>query len=515
MKNKKVIIISGIIAIVVITAVILGILYFTTDLFKSNQKLFYKYLSKADIVDLNFNQKYSQASEKISNSTSSSTSNIDVSTSILNSETGVSDIQKIFSIKSNGLKNIEMNQTYRDFTLSANDNELVYLKFIKDGNTYAIGAENILSKYLSVENANLKDLLAKFGIQDTSTIPNSIPTNYEELLKIDETTLQSLKETYGTLMYNKIDETHFYKMTNEDGTEEIGISLTEQEVVDIFKLILETAKNDNTLLNLVITKAQLVGYTDITVENIQTGLQSYIDEISNGTYSKDEDFVKISLVKSGKNVAKIKCELNDMESASDTMITEDTSIETVRNKTNTILELDISKNNTIKMSIKENGQEIINSTINYSYDDTNINLITEITNVENLETVSSTKIQYQISNYNTDNIQQSCIIDITSDDKSAYQINMVTDTTIKQDVQIEKLTTENSAKLNDMTQEEIAQLITALANRINQVYGESLMNMYSNAIINNTHEVMESHEETAELEESKIQNYLNQTNTQM
>ena len=54
---------------------------------------------------------------------------------------------------------------------------------------------------------------------------------------------------------------------------------------------------------------------------------------------------------------------------------------------------------------------------------------------------------------------------------------MLTNTEIKQDVQIEKLTTENSAKLNDMTQEQINQLFVALLSRINQVYGQSITNL--------------------------------------
>ena len=42
MKNKKVLIISSIIAIIVIIAIVIGTLYFTTDLFKTDRQLFYK-----------------------------------------------------------------------------------------------------------------------------------------------------------------------------------------------------------------------------------------------------------------------------------------------------------------------------------------------------------------------------------------------------------------------------------------------------------------------------------------
>ena len=485
MKNKKVIIISAIIALVAITAIIVGVLYFTTDLFKSNQQLFYKYLSKTKVLDYNFAQSYKNACEKISNTTNISTTNVDVSTSSLNTETGVSDITTLFNIKGNALKNKELNQSYRDFIISSNDNQIATIKLIKDGNTYGIRADNILSKYLSVENTNLKDLCTKFGIQDTTAIPNSIPTNLDEILAIDDASKEYLKENYGTLIYNSINENNFYIILNEDNTEEIGVSLTEQEISNIIKLILETAKNDTNVLNLLVNKIQLLGYTNITIENIQTEIQKYIDQISNTTYSQDKDYLKLSLVKYEKNVIKIKIELNEtaqsetyMAVDTDTTVTQDDLIENnSQNTTNSIIELDFAEKNVFKVNVKENGQEVTNSIINYSFDTSNINLSIQTTSIQNENTTSTSKVQYQIANYSTENIQENYVIDISSDNEPSYQVKMVTDTQIKQDVQIEKLTTENSAKLNDMTQEQINQLFVALINRIGQVYGQNLTNL--------------------------------------
>ena len=57
MKNKKKIVMS-IIIIILITIGILGVLYIKTDMFKSDEKLFYKYLLKTQLLETEVSQRY-------------------------------------------------------------------------------------------------------------------------------------------------------------------------------------------------------------------------------------------------------------------------------------------------------------------------------------------------------------------------------------------------------------------------------------------------------------------------
>lgn len=482
MKNKKVLIISSIIAIIVIIAIIIGTLYFTTDLFKTDRQLFYKYIAKVKVIDTGFVNQYTVANEKITKNSNSALANINLSTSVQNAETGIADVQEILKITSNGLVNAPLKQSYRDFTLSSNNKNLITLKYMRDNNIYALKADNIVTKYMAVENSNLKDFLAKLGVENTAEIPNLIPTNYEEILKIDEQTLASLNQTYVTLIYNNIDETHFYKTVNEDKTITLGVSLSEQETYNMRKIILETAKNDNTLLNLIINKAQLLGYTNITVQDVQTKIQTYLDDMADDAYSADKDFIKLSIVKKDKNIVAIELETNYEETTTSNEIVETNPMpegtlqsdesNKVKNKYN--IKIDFSEANKLFISMKENDIEKVNITISYSYDTDNINLNTELSVVEN-ETNSKMKIQYQISNYQTDNISQNCVIEFKNSTKEkTYQLNLSNEIKLKQDVQIEKLTTENSVKLNNMTSEEISQLITAIVARVMSLYGTEI-----------------------------------------
>lgn len=474
MKNKKVLIISSVIAIIVIIAIVIGVLYFTTDLFKTDKQLFYKYIAKVKVMDTGFFDQYAVANEKITKNSNSSLANINLSTSTPNAETGIANIQEILKITSNGLVNAPLKQSYRDFTLSSNNQNLFTLKYTRDNNIYALKADNIVTKYIAVENANLKELFAKLGVEDTADIPDSIPTNYEEILKIDEQTLNTLNQTYLTLINNNIDDTHFYKTINEDKTITLGVSLSEQETYNLIKVILETAKNDNTLLNLIINKAQLLGYTNITVQDVQSEIQTYIDDMNDDTYSTDKDFINLSILKKDNNIIAIELETNYEKEVSTTTgeIVVDVKPTVEKNKYNVIL--DFSELNKLTISMKENNIEKVSIVINYEYDTDNINLNTELSVVEN-EINSTIKIQYQISNYQTENILQNCIIDFKDNtEETTYQVNLSNEIKLKQDVQIAKLTTENSAKINDMTSEEISHLITAIVARVMSLYGTEI-----------------------------------------
>ncbi len=477
MKNKKIIIST--VAIILLICAILGVLYFKTDLFKTDQQLFYKYIGQIEMMDSNFIKQYDNANKKITKNTNSSNMNIDFELMGQNLEPSSVESQKLLNIKSNGLQNSLTGQSYRDFMFSNNEENFLTLKYLKDGNVYGLFADNIVSKYLAVENSNLKDLFAKLGVEDVSQIPDLIPTNYEEILKIDEEILKQLKETYGILLYNNISKEKFYKVKNQDKTEIIGVSLTEQETIDVLKLMLDTIKNDNVILNLIVNKAQLLNYNNVTIELLQTKIQNIIDEMINTSYSTNDNFLNISLIKQGKLIKKINIETNigntidNFEQSSDNALTQPITDVIKQN-----IEIDFSQANKINLSLKENDIELFKMIVGYLYDANNINLNIETQFNEN-ETINVVKLQYKISNYQTDNIIQELTVNMNNGTEESYQVNLNNNITIKQDVQISKLTTDNSAKLNDMSSEELQQLVMALGNRINQIYGGSLTSSYT------------------------------------
>ena len=87
-------------------------------------------------------------------------------------------------------------------------------------------------------------------------------------------------------------------------------------------------------------------------------------------------------------------------------------------------------------------------------------------------------LQYQINNYNTEDITQNAIITVNNEDSSKTQISMDNEIQIKEDINIEKITDNNAAILNNKTSEELKNLLYQIQKRIEYLYGEQI-NMIS------------------------------------
>lgn len=474
MKNKKSLIVYIIVGVVILASIIVAILYFATDIFKSNQQLFYKYLGQVEIIDMNFINKCNTANNNSYQKSSSSNMKIKMLNSKVNQETQISDIQEVFTMDSKGLKNTLLNQSYRDFVFSNNNQTFLTIKSLKDNNTYGVIADNILGKYLAVDNTNLKELFSKLKITNTDLIPDSMSINYKELFSIDNEMAEQLEEKYLNLIYENVNKENYYKIKNEDKTEIVGVSISEQELVNIEKLILDTAKNDNDLLDLIVSKLNSLNYNNVNAENVQSEIQKYIDEINNNTYSSEKNYLNIFLTIKEEKILSIDFEIKYKE---------DNNIDAENIATNEykkIFKLNLEEKDKISFNIIENNVEVFNVILDYMYDDEKINLYIEIDAHGNKE-INNLKLQYQISDYQTDNIKRIAVIDIVSLNEK-YQIDINNNITLKENVQISKLTTENSVKINGMTSEELEQIKNALLNRINELYNIDLRKIYNNNI---------------------------------
>ena len=131
---------------------------------------------------------------------------------------------------------------------------------------------------------------------------------------------------------------------------------------------------------------------------------------------------------------------------------------------------DLSKEQTVNITTKEDGSQTLNLTLNYGYNENNI-----ATNIVLNDSGNNAEIKLQMSNYNSDKIVINLNLVYKSlEDEQEYEVNLVNNINIKEDIQIEKLTTENFAKLNDMTEQELSMLFNAITNRIIAVFGEQI-----------------------------------------
>ena len=344
MKNKKLLIIL----IIIITILIISIggfafLFFCTDTFLSPKQLFFKYLAepvqtseKFDYDKLLSNFKSISEKSKISDGEIS----FELNTNIAEAE----DLSKLLnSLKFNyNIRQIPKdNKLYYSFGASYDNKQITKLESLESNDSYGIKCTDLYDKYVYIENNNLKALAKKFKI-NPSAVPDSISKmNVYDLINIDKETRNKIKKQYLDVINKELDDKKFKKsknvITSVNGenlkTTSYSLELSEAEILNLTISILETLKNDDTTLNLIIEKENiLLGSTasnlsdsssdDISTsmlskQDLQDAIQEYIDSFSSlkedAEKNSSTNKIKITVYKYKKHTAKIDFELSDKD----------------------------------------------------------------------------------------------------------------------------------------------------------------------------------------------------------
>ena len=269
MRNQKkvIIFITIIFFVIALTAIFL---YFKTDLFVSNKKLFLRYLSNTEFVDKNILEKYKNLNYNISNSNYSSSGEVEYSIVTKDNETSIDNVNKLFNVKYNMLKNRNFNQDYADFTVNSDNEDVLTVRYLRDNNIHGIKIENVLRKYIAIENTNLKEFFTKLGTKNSTYVPNKISiADLKEIITLDDVQKDRIKNTYLNILIDNIDNNKFIKSKDKSNVTIISVSLTEKEVANILVKELEILKNDNESLNLIINKAKNVDY-NLNIDSLKT-----------------------------------------------------------------------------------------------------------------------------------------------------------------------------------------------------------------------------------------------------
>ena len=298
--RKKGIIIGIVVAIVIILIAIAGILLvMKTDLFKSNKTLFWKYMENGigstkitpntqleEIEKLKIQSPYTIKGELTLNSTDEQINKtLEKLKLSVNSETD----------KSN-------NYSHTNAKINFADTSIFNIDYANTDNIYALKSDEIVTVYLGIRNENLKVLLQKLGVEEITDFPDEItPTNYADLFKFSEEELNHIKQTYMPVIENGITEDSYSKQTEavieKDGvsynTTSYRLDLTGMQISDILVNMLNTLKRDSITLNLIATKAKILGAGDITVEEVNNAIDDIINRIGELQF-EDVSFVVYS-----------------------------------------------------------------------------------------------------------------------------------------------------------------------------------------------------------------------------
>lgn len=307
MKNKKKILLIIIpIIIVLIIAVIIAVLYFTTDLFKSNEELFWKYFAQnKDVLNIIENEKQAEQSQFKTNN--SYTSNGNLSLVIAQGENS----SKQLNVVTTARHDVTTNRTYADATLKNGDIDLFKASYINSGDIYAVSCDEIFQGYVGTENSGLTQLAANFGIEN---FPDSININeYSNILDLTDEEWTHISETYLPVITNSISEESYTKSSEEIqvngqtyNTNVYSIQITGENLKQLIINGLTTLKGDTQTLVMISNKLSTLGlgieYTDVSnmllqideiIENIQnTNIE---DNLYINVYENNEEVVRTSI----------------------------------------------------------------------------------------------------------------------------------------------------------------------------------------------------------------------------
>ena len=452
-KNKALIIILTIIAILAIAGGVFAYLFLATDIFKSGQELFAKYLTQniKDIKEISSLEKIEQLENKLKES------KYEENVEVLFSE---KEAEPVVEITLDTQMDSVSGKLYSILGVEFEDNEKLELEYMQENDNYSLRFTNAVKQFLTVQNSNLKAFAKKIGVDEEALeeIPDKIDLQeigFEDL-KFTENEINTEVSKYTSLLYNNIAKEKYQKNKNVvitvNGktitTNSYVLTLSEQDVNNLTIKALETLKQDEIILGkLQKIDEKLSEYEmDSLKESFNKWIEEEIEYLKEQTVEESK-FV-ITVYEQNKEVVRIKIE-QDLNS-----ITLDTTKEENKKQLD-INYIEIDEYNTQvsnKISfVKENNKMDISFRNAEGEEQHTFNILIELNEIENkteiITTLDLEEIQININR----------LVEIVDE--------------IEYDVEIVK---SNNIVLNKLSLEQITNIFTQLIDKLNTEYVQPL-----------------------------------------
>ena len=286
-KKKRMIKIAICTTVAVIVLILAGLyIFLKTDLFRSDDELFFKY-ANLGLQDLKFveNKQISEIEELKEQKDYKIDGTINYSNEQSNSEQVKADVKlQIIASKKNDF-------AYSKINLLKNEQSIFGFDFAKSNNIFAVKADEIANAYIGIQNDNLQSLASNLGIQDTTKLPLNVnDINIKELLNLSEEEKSYILETYVNVIRENVGKNNFTKEGNYAETREgenysttaHRLTLSAQEVKQVKIAILKKLAEDDVTLNIIYSKAKILGLEEeINIDSMKRKLQEQIILLEN------------------------------------------------------------------------------------------------------------------------------------------------------------------------------------------------------------------------------------------
>lgn len=424
---KKIIIV--LIIIILIVAGGCAYLYATTDLFKSNEQLFFKYAEQILDKENGFIDSRLTAyvgKQQTSKYQKTGTFSVDIDTDLLNTE--ILQTVNEFYIEYDGIIDNVEEKYEGDITLHYAEDVEFPFKYKYANETLGLQTDYVSSKYIGIENSNLQEFIEKFGITNVENIPDTVDISSEidlmDILDLTEEEIEQLKNTYISILREKVLEKEFGK-TQEGDTVSYFVEVSYQELKELVITFLETVKDDQIIMskfeNMFEIYFQIVNNTTTEEITLSSMIQEYIDAFTSSEFLEGSATITIS--------------------------------QTNGNVTGMALTID---NNEFKIE-KSSDQETLNYavTLNLTDTDTGDTVKCEvILTYEGLDTLETVNSKYQI---------------IMDDEEQTFTYNINFTDIFDDSISIDNFEEDEIQIINDYDSEDIITLLITIINRINDV----------------------------------------------
>lgn len=478
MRRKTLLILIPILVLIIIATVI-TILYFTTDLFRTDEELFWKYFAQnEDIMDILKNENISIQNNFKNNNSYVSNGNLDFVA--LQGENS----SKQLNIETTSRHDANTNRTYAEAILKNGDINLFTVSYINNNDIYAIQCSEVYQYYIGFQNSGLTELAANYGL---SNIPESI--NFDEITQIFNLTDEQknhIINTYLPIIQNEVDDTQYSSFNNESieiegqnyEANKYVISLSGTEAKNILINILNGLKSDtetqlilsNKLSSLCLGEeytdtTNLVSKIDELIQNIQSAELN--NNIIINVYEQDGNTIYTS-IEAGKYIISYN-RLNNIKKLN---ISIESKVETNTDiiDTNEIIDLNnyaTNSDNTITFEIE------ISKTTLESIVTNEIKIIPDSSN-----SGSYIDIGIGFGNIQNESYSNSYFVEVSNSEGDSINVNTIkydTNTTKAEQVkEIAELTGANTVIANNYPAEQFTAFLNAFVNSFRQVFENKL-----------------------------------------
>lgn len=445
MKKIKILIITLAI-VLVLGCTTFAVLYFATDVFKSDKELFYKNISKIDLSAIIDTAQFTKYQERLKNEKYENKGSISIKAN-MGEEMNINESFNYTSQVDNAKKLADSN-----VTINKEGNDVLTINYLRNEDLYGLQFKDIVSQYIVVENNNLKEFAQKLGIQDVTNIPDKIDlSEYDYSEIINEEELKQIANKYINIIIEQIPKENYSKV---EGGFKLTIDL--KTIQNVLIKVISELKNDeqvfhlvNSIINTVDSLNQL-GFDEYQ-EFFQEGIEELSDEIE-----ENFNIIEIVAYKQGKLYIKITTDLED----------------------GSYIEASISQ---------DNGKIVLNLTAGDEYGESlNCNIIKNIDTVENDECKIEAILkedEEEVGNINitikrkgsltSNQIHDSILVSIEA--PIEVDIQCENNKTFDSNIKIEEFTSSNHAVINEFDYTQISNLITNLTNIIAEKSGLSII----------------------------------------